>query len=128
LSLYNAHTASLFASLQAGAVGFSGIAANFFPALFSWLCENYNAQPDIASELQTFLTRSQKVVDHKYPFSAKQFLKMNGVIKESVSRLGEQVFDSDEIKTLENLLDEANSWSKRLKLPLIGSDEFIWAI
>jgi len=120
LSLYNAHTASLYKSLKAGAFGFSGIAANFYPQLFSWLCKNFKDQPETALELQNFLTEGQKTVDHKYPHSAKQFMVMKGVISERVSRLGEQVFNPEEIKNLEILRDKANDWLRRLKLPLIS--------
>ena len=114
LSLYNAHTASLLLSLQSGGCGFSGIAANLYPELFSWLCEYWEIEPDIAEELQQFLIWAQQFVDHKYPLSAKQLLVLKNVIKETSSRLNKPDLNSDEIVNLKNLNEQVELWRKRL--------------
>ncbi len=116
LSLYNAHTASLLESLKAGAYGFSGIAANFYPSLFSWICENWQSKPELSHELQSFLTWGQKTVNHKYVSSAKQYLALNNVIKEPICRNQDLTFSSTEIYDLKLLCDKAETWHKRLGL------------
>lgn len=115
LSLYNAHTASLLESLQAGAYGFSGIASNFYPGLFSWLCENWQVKPKLSQELQNFLTWGQKTVDHKYVSSAKQYLVMNNVIKEPVCRNNDLTFNTSEFENLKLLCDKAENWHRQLR-------------
>jgi len=124
LCLYNAHTASLLQSLQAGAYGFSGIAANFYPNLFSWLCENWQTNPELSQELQSFLTWGQKTVDHKYVSSAKQYLVMNNIIKESVCRNQNFTFSTTEIDDLKLLCDKAEGWIKRLGLITLMQSEY----
>ena len=120
LSLYNAHTASLLESLNSGTIGFSGIAANFYPSLFSWVVENFDKEKENAEELNKFFVEYQKVVDHKYVASAKQYLKMIGIIKSATTRRPELLFDAQEMEALERLGVEANKWYEKLGLPILG--------
>jgi len=124
LSLYNAHTASLLESLRYGTIGFSGIAANFYPSLFSWMVDNFDEEIIVANELNEFLIESQNIVDHKYITSAKHFLKMKGIIKQTTSRLEEQTFNTEEIEALKSLLQKADQWHKKLGLP-VWEENFI---
>ena len=119
LSLYNAHTASLLESLNSGTIGFSGIAANFYPALFSWMVEHFDKQKDNAEELNKFFVEYQKIVDYKYVSSAKQFLKMIGIIKSAATRRPELLFDAQEMEGLKRLGAEANKWYEKLGLPIL---------
>jgi 4-hydroxy-tetrahydrodipicolinate synthase len=78
LRLFNAEMASLLESLQAGADGFSGIAANYYPEAVVWLCRHALDRPDEARRLHDLLTVAEQVVDTKYPTAAKRFLRLSG--------------------------------------------------
>jgi 4-hydroxy-tetrahydrodipicolinate synthase len=116
LKIFNAYGASLLDSLKYGASGYSGIATNFYPALFVWLCNNYKKDPNTALKLQDFITNSQKVVDFKYLTSAKQFLKQCGLPINTVTRIPVQSFSKREIENLQLLRDEVGEWLKKLEL------------
>jgi 4-hydroxy-tetrahydrodipicolinate synthase len=79
LKIYNANSATLLQSLQAGVAGYSGILANFFPELFVWLIRNWHSQPDLAAELQNFLGAVAAIEKRVYPICAKQYLQMEGI-------------------------------------------------
>jgi 4-hydroxy-tetrahydrodipicolinate synthase len=119
LKIFNAYTATILESLQAGAHGYSGIATNFYPALFVWLKNNFEKDPDTAKELQAFFVKAQKVVDHKYLSSAKQFLILCGLPITPETRISRSVFINQEMQALKNIRDEANQWHKILELPPI---------
>ena len=79
LRFYNANTVTLMSSLRLGANGFSGIAANFCPALFVWLCRHFEEYPQTAERLQRFLSIAGALKGYKYPASAKCFLALSGM-------------------------------------------------
>ena len=65
-SFYNANETTLKFSLEHGAAGYSGVAANFYPWIHTWLCEHWKDQPRTAEKVQQFLslastTSAQKV-------------------------------------------------------------------
>eukprot|EP00049_Salpingoeca_infusionum_P002445 m.57041 g.57041 ORF g.57041 m.57041 type:complete len:325 (+) comp11584_c1_seq4:39-1013(+) len=68
---YNANVATLQKSIQAGAAGFSGISANFYPQLLVWLAANPDHER--ASHVQATLSVFENVVASKYPTAAKYF-------------------------------------------------------
>ena len=88
---YNANVETLLPSLRAGAHGFSGIGANFYPHLHAWLCHAAaNAPPSPAKKrprstgndvcvamerVQDFLALAEGTVVIRYPQSAKEYLK-----------------------------------------------------
>jgi 4-hydroxy-tetrahydrodipicolinate synthase len=74
LKLFNGNVTTLQKSLEMNAAGFCGIAANCYPDLFAWLCKNYTQQE--GSTLQRFLSVAELTVAHKYPQSAKVYLKI----------------------------------------------------
>ena len=100
LGFYNAGAATLLASLRQGGDGYCGTGANFFPDLFVWLCSYFEAAPEMASDLQRFLSMAQMVVKHKYKTSAKQYLAMQGMPIQPVCRDQEVTFREDELETL----------------------------
>lgn len=79
LKLFNANTATLLESLQAGAAGFSGIMANIHPELYHWLCEQYAKEPQKAESLQYMLTVSSQAEAFAYPACAKHYMALEGV-------------------------------------------------
>lgn len=101
---YNANVETLLPSLRAGANGFSGISANFYPHLHAWLCRaardeageadaaaaedeearrakaaRVGAQPlsraQAMRRVQDFLSLAEATVCVRYPQSAKVYLR-----------------------------------------------------
>ena len=79
LRLYNANTATLLDTLQAGAAGYSGVMANFHPELYVWLCRNFSSQPETAKYLADFLTLASFIEHKPYPVNAKYTLQLVGI-------------------------------------------------
>jgi 4-hydroxy-tetrahydrodipicolinate synthase len=71
LKLYNAAIGSLTPSLQLGASGLSGYAANIYPDLVAWLCTHFDDGSDAATAVQRLLTVAEHSVNLRYPTSAK---------------------------------------------------------
>jgi 4-hydroxy-tetrahydrodipicolinate synthase len=117
LRFYNANTVTLLSSLRLGANGFSGIAANFCPALFVWLCEHFEAHPQLAERLQRFLSIAGALKGYKYPASAKQFLALSGMKINTTCRVLDYTFGVNEIGMIEALQQEIRAWQKELGLP-----------
>lgn len=79
LKIYNANSATLLESLEAGCAGFSGVMANFHPEIYSWLCKNYKTEPEKAKEVQAFLAFASMTECQYYPVNAKYHLGLCGV-------------------------------------------------
>jgi 4-hydroxy-tetrahydrodipicolinate synthase len=105
LRLFNAEMASLLESLQAGAYGFSGIAANYYPELTVWLCRHALDRPDDSRRLHDLLTVAEQVVDTKYPTAAKRFLRQSGRVPAigDVCRVQSVGFSEHDDRTLRSL-------------------------
>mmetsp|Transcript_6224 Transcript_6224/g.16050 ORF Transcript_6224/g.16050 Transcript_6224/m.16050 type:complete len:327 (+) Transcript_6224:141-1121(+) len=119
-SFYNANAATVQYSVRQGGSGFSGICANFYPQLVSWLCAN----PDhpSASKLQTFMAVAENVVMYKYPRSAKVFLgQFDGFGIGSTCRIpNAPTLNEEEHLKLEALHRMALAWSTELGLPRLN--------
>ena len=86
-AFFNANVETLLPSLDAGAAGFSGISANFYPHLHAWLCAAAGANGgDVAKRkrereamerVQDFLSLAEATVCVAYPHSAKTYLGLN---------------------------------------------------
>lgn len=74
VKLFNANSATLLQSLRSGASGFCGVMANFHPDIYAWLCENYEAKPQEAEAIQSFLTVCSLMELQLYPVNAKYYL------------------------------------------------------
>ena len=79
MGLYNANITTLLDSLRAGAAGFSGVMANFYPGLFVWLCRNWQREPEKAGLLQALLTVCSLFERQLYPVNAKAHLRARGL-------------------------------------------------
>lgn len=86
LKLYNANIATLLDTLRMGAAGFSGVMANFHPDLFSWLCANFEKEPQKAEILQSALTMCSQIEKQLYPVNAKSWLVKQGVFASNYTR------------------------------------------
>ena len=86
MKLYNANTATLYASLFLGAAGFSGVLSNFMPRLYAYLCHHYEDQPQLCYEVSTLITTCALIERQMYPANAKYFLKSRGVFSSFETR------------------------------------------
>lgn len=83
---YNANIATLDISCNDGGDGFSGISANFYPYIHSYMLklifsENYNSNDEAkkkVTKIQRFLSIAECVVAENYPGSAKLYLAAYG--------------------------------------------------
>ena len=78
-ALFNANAQTLLRSLQSGAAGYCGVMCNFHPALYAWLCDNFEKEPEKAELLQSFLSTSAFLESLTYPCIAKYHLDKIGV-------------------------------------------------
>lgn len=105
LKLYNANLTTLLDSLRAGAAGYSGTSANFYPAELAKLCEIYASEPERADKMQRFFNLIQRHVEFKYPRAAKLYLRMCGVPIGDTCRVGCENFTADQLEHLKALRD-----------------------
>ncbi len=84
LKLYNANTATLLESLQAGAAGYSGVMANMQCELYSKLCEVFEVQN--MTKLSDELTICALIERQVYPVNAKYYLQEEGLDIRTVCR------------------------------------------
>lgn len=102
LQLYNANITTLWDSLRAGAAGFSGIAANFYPGLLAKLCQIYESDPALAKELQQFFNAVNRAVEFKYPRGAKLFIRECGVEINDYCRVGCEAYSAEQLAQLKD--------------------------
>ena len=113
--LFNANTETLLLSLQAGASGFSGIGANYFPELYVWLCKNYKQYPEHALGLQNFMDNCHELTESQfYPISAKEYLRQQGVRISSFCRTKQMEIPSNVREKLRALYDDVTNWMKKI--------------
>ena len=79
LKIFNANSASLLETLKMGCAGFSGVMANFHPEIYSWLCKNFEKEPEKAKKVQAFLGFASLAECQLYPVNAKYYLSLEGV-------------------------------------------------
>lgn len=105
LKLYNANTTTLLDSLKNGAVGFSGVMANFHPELYVKLCKNY--QEEEITYLQDFLTLASLIERQYYPVNAKYHLQaIEGLPMTTYSRRMDDKGMTDTFKLEVAMMDE----------------------
>ena len=104
LRLYNAAIGSLTPSLRVGASGLSGYAANLYPDLVSWLCENLDDPR--AVDVQRLLTVVEHSVNLRYPTSAKYLLDRSSRLDfRAISRWKPEAIGDHEGLPLQQLAD-----------------------
>ena len=79
LKLYNANSATLLESLSLGVAGYCGVMANFHPALYDWLLNNWEKEPLKAKELMNFLSLASQIERQLYPVNAKYHFALEGI-------------------------------------------------
>ena len=85
--LMNANCQTLLDSMKAGGAGYCGIMCNFHPALYVWLCENYEKESEKAKDLQSLLgTIGFTEGGLPYPLTAKYHMRLEGIPTENIAR------------------------------------------
>jgi len=110
--LFNAHQPTTLASLEAGAAGVSPTAANYYPELFVWLCQNPKHQK--AEFVQEHITEMMAVTRMQYPASAKYFLQQRGLPITTRCRVNREVLSSDTLRALGGLRDTVQTVRQHL--------------
>lgn len=101
LGIYNADATTLLQSLQAGAAGYCGIAANFYPEPLVWLCERYcNARAD---DVQAMIRIADAPIHHRYPVSAKYYRRQAGLAMSTLSRVSEEALTDYDKRVLDSI-------------------------
>ncbi|MBZ0291153.1 MAG: dihydrodipicolinate synthase family protein, partial [Anaerolineae bacterium] len=114
LNIFNADATSLLASLRAGAKGYCGIAANFYPELVVWLCEHYADSGQKVELIQSFLGTADATIHHKYPVSAKYFRQCAGFDMLPISRVSDAVLNDYEMRVLNQISTQASYYRELL--------------
>lgn len=122
LKLYNANTATLLESLRAGAAGYSGVMANFHPALYVWLCTHYKEEK--AEKLSDMLTMMSYIERQRYPVNAKYYLNEYGHLKlADICRVCDGMMTETEEKEVGMLERITRDLMKEYRIPYHGRKE-----
>lgn len=105
LNFYNANTPTGLDSLRMGGDGLSPISANFYPELYSYLCENYKNKDkeSTINYLQRMLTLLDGITRNKYPLMAKAFLRKRGLPIKLELRVPQEDLTYEEEKIMDSL-------------------------
>lgn len=87
IKLFNANTATLLESLNAGAAGYSGVMANFHPALYVKLWSTLRNEASASDTLASFLTMASFIEKQNYPDNAKYHLVLEKIFETNRSRV-----------------------------------------
>lgn len=87
IKLFNANTATLLESLNAGAAGYSGVMANFHPALYVKLWSIFKNEASASDTLASFLTMASFIEKQNYPDNAKYHLVLEKIFETNRSRV-----------------------------------------
>lgn len=86
-ALLNANCQTLLESLRAGAGGYCGIMCNYHPALYAWLGNNFEKEPEMAELIQSFIgTFGFTEGGLPYPLTAKYHMNLCGIPTELTTR------------------------------------------
>jgi 4-hydroxy-tetrahydrodipicolinate synthase len=112
--LFNANAATLLDSLKAGCAGYSGVMTNFHPDLYSWICDHWQDQPELAAELQDFLGLASIIEYQLYPVNAMYALSLEGLpFRLSSRRADASRFNESMRRETEQLLALSHRYAAR---------------
>ena len=114
--LLNANCQTLLESMRLGGDGYCGIMCNFHPALYAWLGENYEKDPDKADLVQSVIgTFGFTEVGLPYPLTAKYSMCLCGLPTENIGRN----------RRSEELTDYARDCIKQMKLATDALEKYV---
>lgn len=85
--LFNANSATLLETYEAGGSGYSGVMANFHPDLYARQWNIRPDKPDLANKIQNMIGPASAFERYAYPLNAKVYLQSLGVLSEAHSRV-----------------------------------------
>lgn len=117
LKLFNANGAILLETLKAGCAGYSGVMANFHPEIYSWLCRNFDKEPEKAQRVQNFLGFASTIECQCYPVNAKYHMNLCGVPMNIFSRARDcsELFESRK-KEIEEMFEVEKEFKSILNI------------
>ncbi len=86
IKLFNANAQTFLHSLRHGAAGYSGIMANYYPALLVWLSNHFDKEPESAEMISDFISMTAFTEGPAYPCTAKYYLGLKGFDMATCSR------------------------------------------
>lgn len=105
IALYNANTATLGESMEAGAAGYSGVQLNLMPEFFALLRQAYlGGQTIRARRLLDYLSFTSTIECQNYPANAKYCLMKKGLVRTAVTRNGKPLLTESQMKELDAFL------------------------
>jgi 4-hydroxy-tetrahydrodipicolinate synthase len=114
--LFNANAATLLDSLKAGCAGYSGVMTNFHPDLYSWICDHWQAQPELAAELQDFIGLASVIEYQLYPVNAMYALSLEGLpFRLSSRRADASRFNESMRREVEQLMAISHRYAARYR-------------
>ncbi len=115
LKIFNANAAYLLDSLKLGVAGYSGIMANFHADLYSWLCKNFENNPEKAEEVQQLLGAMSVIECQVYPVNAKYHMLLEGLDIHINSRVqDESLLTPNRQKEVQQMREFINLYKKGL--------------
>ena len=117
MAILNANAAIAWDAMKSGSRGFNGVLTNFHPDLYKWLYTKWQAYPEVADELASFLVLAACTESYGYPVLAKMYHKRIGNFETIKSRT--ITYDVHEkVWAIEPLLDQlikgAETWRERI--------------
>jgi 4-hydroxy-tetrahydrodipicolinate synthase len=112
LEFYDACTANVMNSLQAGAKGISAVSGNFYPEILVWMCHNATnpEKQEQVRYIQEQITKAEKVIAKGYPLSSKYFLHKRGLPIEIVTRYTDRKLHKKNRQALDAMYETFLGW------------------
>jgi 4-hydroxy-tetrahydrodipicolinate synthase len=112
LEFYDACTANVMNSLQAGAKGISAVSGNFYPEILVWMCNNATnpEKQEQVRYIQEQITKAEKVIAKGYPLSSKYFLHKRGLPVEIVTRYTDRKLHKKNRQALDAMYETFLGW------------------
>ncbi|AQQ69853.1 4-hydroxy-tetrahydrodipicolinate synthase [Limihaloglobus sulfuriphilus] len=105
MAFYNANVDTLVGSLDEGADGYCGTAANFYPEVIRLICDNH-ADHDLIKPAFDFIRKGEDAFKNTYPLAAKYFLQKRGVDMKLNCRTEVKTLASKDEQMLSTLLSD----------------------
>ena len=116
MQFFNANAPLLLDSLILGGDGYSGVAANIYPELYVWLCDNFKKEPKTARRLQNFIAAVHAQATKKYTAGCKVYLKHWGLNMGTDSRVNNEQFSENDLLSIAALFGCVKEWHQELGL------------